>query len=220
MQIGVGAIPDAIAQLLVDRRHLGVHSGMLGDSVVDLIQAGAVDNSLKPIDCGVTVTGMLIGSRRLFDFAHRNDAIVLHASHYTHGETALARLPNLITVNTALEVDLSGQSNAEQTGADYVGGVGGQADYVRAGNRSAGGHSILALPATALKGTVSRICAALSGPVTNTRAEADVIVTEFGAAQLRGQSIPERARRLIAIAHPDFRDALAEQAARLYRRGY
>lgn len=220
LQIGVGAIPDAIAQLLVDRRNLGVHSGMLGDSVVDLMQSGAVNNSLKPIDAGVTVTGMLIGSQRLFDYAHRNDSIVLHSSHYTHGETILARLPNLISVNTALEVDLSGQSNAEQTGDDYVGGVGGQADYVRAGNRSAGGHSILALPATALKGTVSRICAALSGPVTNTRAEADIIVTEFGAAQLRGQSIPERARRLIAIAHPDFRDTLAGQVAKVLRRGY
>jgi acyl-CoA hydrolase len=220
LQIGVGAIPDAIAQLLVDRRNLGVHSGMLGDSVVDLMQAGAVNNSLKPIDAGITVTGMLIGSQRLFDFAHRNDSIVLHPSHYTHGETTLAQLPNLVTVNTALEVDLSGQSNAEQTGDDYVGGVGGQADYVRAGNRSPGGHSILAMPATALKGKVSRICAALSGPVTNTRAEADIIVTEFGAAQLRCQSIPERARRLIAIAHPDFREKLAEQAARLLQRGY
>ncbi len=220
LQIGTGAIPDAIAQLLVDRRNLGIHSGMLGDSVVDLMQAGAVNNALKPFDAGITVTGMLIGSQRLFDFAHRNDSIVLHPSHYTHGESRLAQLSNLVTVNTALEVDLSGQSNAEQTGDDYVGGVGGQADYVRAGNRSPGGHAILALPATALKGKVSRICAALSGPVTNSRTEGDIIVTEFGAAQLRGQSIPERARRLIAIAHPDFRDMLAGQAARLLQRGY
>lgn len=220
LQIGVGAIPDAIAQLLVDRRDLGVHSGMLGDSVVDLMQTGAVTNARKPIDAGVTVTGILIGSQRLFSFAHRNAAIALHPSHYTHGEATLAKLPRLVTVNTALEVDLSGQSNAEQTGDDYVGGIGGQADYVRAGHRSPGGHSILALPATAVKATRSRICATLSGPVTNARADADIIITEYGAAQLRGQSIPERARRLIAIAHPDFREELARQAAGMIQRGY
>ena len=220
LQIGIGAVPDAFLRLLRDRRDLGVHSGMLGDGLVDLAEAGVITNARKPIDRGVSVTGTLIGTRRLHEFAHRNPGIRMCDTSYTHEAAVLARLDKLVTVNSALEVDLTGQVNAEQTGSDYLGGTGGQVDFVRAGARSPGGHAIIALPATARGGTVSRITARLSGPVTTARSEVDVIVTEFGAAELKGQPLAERARRLTAIAHPGFREELEREAALIQRRRF
>ena len=220
IQVGIGAVPDAILRLLHDRRDLGVHSGMIGDGLVDLVEAGVVTNALKSIDPGVSITGALIGTQRLFDFVHRNPKIALRNSSYTHNEAVLARLARLVTINSALEVDLTGQVNAEQSGAQYLGGTGGQVDYVRAGTRSPGGHSITALPATAKGGKVSRITAALSGPVTTARSEVDVIVTEFGAAELKGRTLAERARRLVGIAHPDFREELDRAAHAIQQRGF
>jgi acyl-CoA hydrolase len=166
LQVGIGGVPDAILRLLHDRRDLGVHSGMIGDSLVDLIEAGVVTNARKPIDVGVSVTTSLIGTQRLYEFAHRNPAIAVRSSSYTHDAGVLSRLPGLVTINSAVEVDLTGQVNAEQSGAHYLGGTGGQVDFVRAGSRSRGGHSIIALPATAKGGKVSRIAVDLSGPVT------------------------------------------------------
>ena len=220
LQVGVGAAPDAILRLLRDRRDLGVHSGMIGDGLVDLVEAGVVTNAAKPIDAGVSITGALIGTRRLYDFADDNPQIGMRSSRYTHGVSVLSRLPGLVTINSAVEVDLTGQANAEQSGDQYFGGTGGQVDFVRAGGRSPGGHAITALPATARGGEVSRITPQLSGPVTTARSEVDVIVTEFGAADLRGQTLAQRARRLVAIAHPDFRDALNRTAREIGRRGY
>jgi acyl-CoA hydrolase len=220
LQTGVGSVPDAILRLLRDRRDLGVHSGMLGDGLVELVEAGVVTNARKRIDTGVSVTGALIGTRRLYDFAHRNPLIRMCATSYTHDAAVLARLERLVTVNSALEVDLTGQVNAEQSGSSYVGGTGGQVDYVRAGSRSPGGHAIIALPATARGGTISRITASLSGPVTTARSDVDVIVTEFGAAELRGQTLAERTRRLIAIAHPAFQEDLARAAHTIQQRGF
>jgi acyl-CoA hydrolase len=220
LQVGIGAVPDAILRLLQDRRDLGVHSGMIGDGLVDLVEAGVVTNALKPIDPGVSITGALIGTRRLYDFVDRNPKINMRSSSYTHSESVLSRLARLVTINSAVEVDLTGQVNAEQSGAQYLGGTGGQVDYVRAGNRSRGGHSIIALPATAKGGKVSRITAALSGPVTTARSDVDVIVTEFGAAELKGQTLAERARRLVGIAHPDFREELDQVAHNIRRRGF
>ncbi|MEU5840364.1 acetyl-CoA hydrolase/transferase C-terminal domain-containing protein [Rhodococcus sp. NPDC047139] len=220
LQTGVGAVPDAILRLLHDRADLGVHSGMIGDGLVDLIEAGAVTNARKRIDRGVSITGALIGTRRLYDFAHRNPQLRMCTTEYTHDAAVLAQLDSLVTINSALEVDLTGQVNAEQSGSVYIGGTGGQVDFVRAGTRSPGGHSIIALPATAKGGTVGRITAQLSGPVTTARSDVDVIVTEFGAAELRGRSLAERARRLIAIAHPDFREDLEREAHIIRRRGF
>jgi acyl-CoA hydrolase len=162
----------------------------------------------------------LIGTRRLYDFAHQNRQIGMRATAYTHDAAVLARLARFVTINSALEVDLTGQVNAEQSGDKYLGGTGGQVDYVRAGSRSPGGRSIIALPATAQGSRLSRIVATLSGPVTTARAEVDMIVTEFGAAELKGQTLAERARRLVAIAHPDFRTALDEAAHAIRRRGF
>lgn len=220
LQTGVGATPDAILRLLHDRRDLGVHSGMIGDGLVDLVEAGVITNALKPIDKGVSITGALIGTKRLYEFVNRNPQIGMRASSYTHNEATLSQLTRLVTINSAIEVDLTGQVNAEQTGDAYMGGTGGQVDYVRAGMRSRGGRAIIALPATAKGGKISRVTASLSGPVTTARTEADVIVTEFGAAELKGQTLAERTRRLIAIAHPDFREELEKAAHTIQRRGF
>jgi acyl-CoA hydrolase len=220
LQVGIGATPDAILRLLGERRDLGIHSGMIGDSVVDLIEAGVITNARKPIDAGVSITGALIGTRRLYDFAHRNAKLGMRSTAYTHDAAVLGRLPKLVTINSAMEVDLTGQVNAEQSGAQYLGGTGGQVDFVRGGSRSPGGHSIIALPATAKGGTISRITTALSGPVTTARSDVDVIVTEFGAAELKGQTLGERARRLVKIAHPDFQNKLDQAAHAIRQRGF
>lgn len=220
LQVGIGAVPEAILRLLRDRRDLGIHSGMIGDGVADLIEAGVITNARKPIDRGVSVTGSLIGTRRLFAFADRNPAIALRNCGYTHEAAVLSRLPQLVTINSAIEVDLTGQVNAEQSGSNYLGGTGGQVDFVRAGARSAGGRSIIALPATARGGSVSRIVERLCGPVTTARSDVDVIVTQFGAAELKGQPLAERARRLSAIAHPDFREGLQRAAHAIQQKGF
>src|SRR5277367_4098090 len=220
LQVGIGAVPDAILRLLHDRRDLGVHSGMIGDGLVDLVEAGAITNARKSIDAGVSITGALIGTGRLYTFANRNPSIGMRNSSYTHSEAVLSRLAQLVTINSALEVDLTGQVNAEQSAEHYLGGTGGQVDYVRAGSRSPGGRSIIALPATAKNGKLSRIAATLAGPVTTARSEVDVIVTEFGAAELKGQTLAERTRRMIAIAHPDFREELDRAAHVIQRRGF
>ena len=220
IQTGVGAVPDAILRLLGDRRDLGAHSGMFGDGLVDLVEAGVLTNGRKEVDRGVSINGALIGTRRLYDWANRNPAIRMCATSYTHDAGVMAQLSRLVTINSALEVDLTGQVNAEQSGAAYMGGTGGQVDFVRAGVRSPGGHSIVALASTAKGGTISKIVAGLAGPVTTARTEVDVIVTEFGAAELRGASLAERARRLVAIAHPDFREELDRAAHVIRERGF
>jgi acyl-CoA hydrolase len=220
IQTGVGAVPDAILRLLHDRKDLGVHSGMLGDGLVALVEAGVVTNARKEIDAGVSINGALIGTRRLYEFANGNPKIRMCGTAYTHNAAVLAKLGKLVTINSALEVDLSGQVNAEQSGSAYLGGTGGQVDFVRAGSRSPGGHSIIALPATAKDNTISRIAVNLSGPVTTARSDVDVIVTEFGAAELKGQTLAERARRLIAIAHPDFHAELDRAASGIRERGF
>lgn len=220
IQTGVGAVPDAILRQLHDRRDLGVHSGMLGDGLVDLIEAGVVTNARKEIDRGVTINGALIGTRRLYNFAHNNVAIRMTPTGYTHDAGVLGQLSRLVTLNSALEVDLTGQVNAEQAGASYLGGTGGQVDFVRAGARSPGGAALMVLAATAKGGTLSKIVPTLAGPVTTARSEVDVVVTEFGAAELKGQALAERARRLIAIAHPDFREDLSRAAHEIQQRGF
>ncbi|MFC9981063.1 acetyl-CoA hydrolase/transferase family protein [Gordonia sp. NPDC127522] len=220
LQIGVGAVPDAILRMVSDRRDLGVHSGMIGDGVVDLIESGVITNAYKEIDTGVTVTGALIGTDRLYTYAHRNRSVRMCSSDYTHGAAPLGALTRLVTVNSALQVDLTGQVNAEQTGTLYVGGNGGQGDYARSGSRSQSGRGLIVLPSTAKRGTVSRITTQLTGPVTTPRSDADVIITEYGAACLRGRTLAERARLLAAIAHPAFREDLERHAAQIASRGY
>lgn len=213
LQVGIGAIPEAIMSQLKDRRDLGIHSGMIGDSVVELMEAGIVTNAYKEIDPGVSVTGVLFGTDRLYRFAHRNAALRLTPVDYTHGSATLSRLSRLISINSALEIDLSGQVNAEALGGAYIGAVGGQVDFVRAARASAGGVSIIALPSTARGGRESRIVSRLHGPVTTARSDVDWVITEHGAVSLAGLGLRQRALALAGIAAPEHRETLLREAA-------
>lgn len=212
IQTGLGELPEAILDGLGSHRDLGLHSGILGDAAMRLMQRGALTNARKPIDTGRSVSTTLVGSEGLYAFAHRNAEVLLRPSGYTHADAVLARLPRFVALNSAVEVDLTGQVNAEQAGGAVVGGIGGQADFARAASRSPGGCSVIALPATASSGA-SRIVSRLSGPVTTPRADVDVVVTEHGAADLRGCTLSERRRRLAAIAPAEAREGLERAAS-------
>ncbi|SED14422.1 acetyl-CoA hydrolase [Rhizobiales bacterium GAS191] len=217
IQTGIGAIPDAILTALHQHRELGIHSGMIGDRVADLIESGVVTNSRKPFDRGVSVAGLLLGTHRLNAFARRNPSLRVCPPSHTHAVAVLARIPGFIAINSAIEVDLSGQVNAEMANGQYVGAVGGQVDFVRGANASPGGRSIIAMPATAKHGEISRVVASLGGPVTSLRSDSDAIVTEHGVAELRGRTLAERAHCMIAIAAPQFREALSRSAHGILR---
>jgi acyl-CoA hydrolase len=195
---------------LHQRRDLGVHSGVVGDGVMALMEAGVVTNAHKGRDPGATVAGVLMGSTRLHRYAHRNPALQMRATDYTHDPDVLASLPRFVAINSALEVDLSGQVNAEVAAGCYVGAVGGAVDVLRGAHRSRGGVPIIALPATA--GARSRVVAALSGPVSTARCDAGVFVTEYGIADLRGLPLAARRRRMLDIAHPEHRARLEREA--------
>ena len=209
VQLGIGALPVAVARALVLHRDLGVHSGVISDAVVDLVERGTVTNAFKEADRGCIVTGGLFGTKRLYAFANGNPAVHMRSVEYTHDHAVLRGLERLFTINGAIEVDITGQVNAEAAGGRYLGAVGGQVDFVRGGAASSEGRSIIALPSTTAREMQSRIVASFDGaPVTTSRSDVDLVVTEFGVADLRGQGMRERALRLIAIAHPKFRDQL------------
>ena len=216
LELGIGALPEAVTGALGDKRGLGVHSGAIGDGVAGLIEAGIVDNRQKEIDPGVAVALMLIGTRRLYAFADRNPKIQIRSPRHTHDAAVLAQFRRFVAINAALEIDLTGQVNAETSGGRHVGLVGGQMDFVRAANRAAEGRSIIALPATSRDRGRSCIVARLAdGIVTTPRAEADCVVTEHGIAELQGLTLAERARALIKIADPAFRAELEWRAQKL-----
>lgn len=209
VQLGVGTLPAAVAEALSNHRELGVHSGVVSDVLVDLVERGVVTNAHKGRDAGRTVTGGLFGTQRLRNFAVRTGLIDMRSADYTHNMAVMASLSQFYTINSGIEIDLSGQVNAEVAGGRYLGAVGGYVDYVRGGPASKGGRSIIAFPSATPDGKHSRIVAALGNrPVTALRSDVDVIVTEHGAAHLRGCSLRERALRLTAIAHPDHRESL------------
>ncbi|HEX9209211.1 MAG TPA: acetyl-CoA hydrolase/transferase C-terminal domain-containing protein [Bradyrhizobium sp.] len=209
LQFGVGRIPDAILSSLSHARNLGIHSGLINDAIVDLIERGAVTNTEKGIDTGITVTNQVIGTERLYRFVHENKAVAVRPTSYTHGQGVLARINRLVAINSALQVGLDGSVNSETLNGVAIGAIGGQLDFVRGANASIGGRAIIALPATASDGT-SRIVASVE-TVTTPRADVDAIITEWGIAELRGCGLAERARRMIAIAAPEHRDALSAQ---------
>jgi len=212
VELGIGTLPAAVAAALRHHRGLGIHTGVISDALVDLVERGVVTNAHKDCDAGRSVTGGLFGTRRLRDFAERSGAVDLRSVEYTHHIGVASRLPQFHTINSAIEVDLSGQANAEVAGTRYLGAVGGQLDFVRCGVASPGGRSIIALASTTTDGRHSRIVASLQGrPVTTPRSDIDIVVTEHGAAHLRGCSFAERARRLIAIAHPGHRESLERE---------
>ncbi len=209
VQLGVGTLPVAVAAALMSHRDLGVHSGVVSDVLVDLVEKGIVTNARKGCDRGLTITGGLFGTQRLRDFAEKSGLVKLCGVEYTHHIGVTAALHQFHTINSAIDIDLSGQVNSELAGDRYLGAVGGQIDFVRGGVASRDGRSIIAVPSTTPDGKHSRIVASLAGrPVTTARSDVDVVVTEFGVAHLRGCPLRERARRLAAIAHPNHQETL------------
>ena len=214
IQLGIGAIPDATGMALKTKKDLGIHTEMFTDSMVELIECGAVNNSRKQIHRGQSVTTFAFGSKRIYDFIDDNPAIALLPVDYVNNPEVICKNDNMISINAALEVDLWGQVCAESVGTKHMSGSGGQIDYVRGACQSKGGKSFIAFSSTAKGGTISKIKPILTpGAVcTTSKNDVDYIVTEYGLAHLRGCSLGERAKRLIAIAHPDFRDELSFEA--------
>jgi acetyl-CoA hydrolase len=209
LQLGFGSVGRALPRFLGSHVDLGIHSAILTDEIADLIDAGIANGAAKEVDAGLAVAGELLGTERLYRFADRNPAMALRGSSYLLADDVLSRFETLISVNSALEVDLTGQVNAESRHGIHVGAVGGQVDFVRAAARSRKGASIIALPSTTTKHH-SRIVPALDrGVVTTARSEVEIVVTEYGAADLRGRSLRDRAQALIEIAHPDHRAELS-----------
>ena len=210
LQLGIGAIPDAVLLSLKDKHDLGIHSEMFSDGVVELIDAGVVTNRKKNIDNGMSVATFLMGSQRLYDYIDHNPAVAMHPVDYTNNPLVACKNDNLISINSAIQVDLTGQVTAETIGTRQFSGAGGQVDFVRGANLSEGGKAIIAIPSTAGHGKISRIAPVmdLGSGVTTSRYEINYIVTEYGVASLTGKTLNERAEALIAIAHPDFRDEL------------
>lgn len=210
LQIGLGTIPESILQALNQHQHLGIHSGMISDGVAQLMQKGVITNEKKSFDRGQTITGLITGSHQLHQFVQNRVEVQLRPTEYTHHPAVLAEIKQFIAVNSAIEVDLTGQVNAEVLNQTYVGAVGGALDFIRAANQSQNGASIIALPASS-KG-FSRIVPQLQGPVSTPRSDVGFIVTEYGVADLRGLSISQRIQRMIAIAEPSLQDELSFQA--------
>lgn len=216
LQFGIGALPEAVLGEILDRgehRQLGIHSGIINDTAMDLVEAGIATGEQKSHDRGVAVAGLFGGTERLFRWAHRNLAVALRPTAYTHDAHVLATSHRLVAINAALEVDLTGQVNAEVAAGRYVGAVGGALDFLRGAAASDGGVPVVALPSTG-RGA-SRIVTELSGPVSTPRAEELVVVTEHGVADLRGASLSQRVERMIGIADPAHRAALDASADRV-----
>ncbi len=215
LQMGIGEIPDAVLLFLEDKKHLGVHTEMFSDGLVDLFEMGVITNEKKTLHRGKIVASFVIGTRKAFDFVDNNPFMEFHPNQYVNDPFIVAQNEAMVAINSALAVDLTGQVCADSIGTSIYSGFGGQLDFIRGAARSKGGVPIIALPSTAKGGAISRIVDTLlpgSGVVT-TRADVHWVVTEYGIADLYGKSLRERARQLIGIAHPDFRDEL-EAAAR------
>jgi 4-hydroxybutyrate CoA-transferase len=213
LQLGIGAIPDAVLKFLKDKKDLGIHTEMFSDGVMELVEEGVITNKAKTYHPGRIVSNFLMGTRKLYDFVHDNPILEMHPSDYTNDPFVISRNPKMVSINSALEVDLSGQVCADAIGTKQYSGVGGQVDFIRGASRSPGGKSIIAMPSTALGGKKSRIVARLSegAAITTSRNDIHYVVTEYGAVDLRGKSLRQRAEALISIAHPDFRKSLRKQ---------
>ncbi len=217
LQIGYGGIPDAVVMQLSEKRDLGIHTEMLGDGILTLVESGAVNNSKKTFMRGKMVATFALGSAKLYQFMHHNPMIEMHPSNFTNDPYTAGQNDKLMSINASLQVDLLGQCGSESIGHLPYSGTGGQTDFVRAANRSRGGKSFIVLPSTARDNTISRIVPVLAPGTHASTSKNDVnyVVTEYGVAQLRGKSAKQRAQALIAIAHPDFRAELRAAANRL-----
>jgi len=215
MQMGIGAIPDAVLNFLYDKKDLGIHTELFSDGVIDLVDAGVITNARKTLHPGKITAGFVIGTRRLYEFIHDNPVIELHRTEYVNDPFVIAQNERQVAINSAIEVDLTGQVCADSIGPKLYSGVGGQLDFMYGAARSKGGVPIIAMPATVKQGKLSRIVPMLKqgAGVVTTRNHVHYVVTEYGVADLYGKSIRQRARALIDVAAPQFRDEL-ERAAR------
>ncbi len=213
LQIGVGGIPNAVLAALKDHRHLGLHTEALTDGVLPLLESGVIDNSMKKVCPGISVAALALGSRRLYDYMDYREDLILKDVAWTNAPFRIAENPKVMAINSAVEVDLTGQVCADSVGTRIISGVGGQHDFMYGGSLSEGGRTFIAIPSMTEKG-FSKIRPVLTegAGVVTTRHMVQNIVTEYGVAELRGRSLPERARALIAIAHPSVREELDREA--------
>jgi acyl-CoA hydrolase len=214
LQIGYGGIPDAVVMQLTHKHDLGIHTDMVGDGIMTLVEAGAVTNRRKNYHPGKMLATFALGSKKLYQFMHRNPALEMHPVDFTNDPYRAGMNDNMIAINATLQIDLLGQCGSESLGSSPYSGTGGQVDFVRAANRSNGGKAFIVLPATAKSDSITRIVPTLTPGthVTTSKNDVNFVVTEFGVAQLRGKSAKQRAEALIGIAHPDFRNELRAAA--------
>lgn len=222
LQLGIGAIPDAVLKFLTHKKDLGIHSEMISDGVMDLYEKGVITCKKKNLHKGKMVVAFLMGTQKLYEFVHDNPAISMMDIEYVNNPIVIGQNNNMVSVNSALQVDLMGQVCAEAMGLKQFSGIGGQVDFIRGAAFSKGGKSILAFPSTAKKGTISKIVPFLTegSAVTTSRTDVDYIVTEHGIAHLKGQTLKERARRLINIADPNFRDGLIAEFENRFKENF
>lgn len=211
LQLGIGSIPDAVCASLVDKKDLGIHTELMCDGVMDLINAGVVNNSKKTFDKGVATTAFIMGTRKMYDFVDHNPVINMQPVDYTNDPIRISQLDHIVSINSAVQVDFTGQVCSESIGPMQISAIGGQLDFVRGANMAKHGKAIIAMPST-VKGKISKIVPELDpgAIVTTQRCDADYIVTEYGIARLKGKSCRARAKALIQIAHPDFKPELIE----------
>ena len=220
LQLGIGSVPDAILEFLKHKKELGIHTEMFSDGVVDLVEAGVITCARKNFHPGKMVATFFMGTEKLYKFVHNNPMVQMFPVNITNNPAIIAQNDNMVSVNSTLQMDLTGQAASESIGYKQFSATGGQADFVRGASWSKGGRSILAFHSTASGGRISRIVSHLDegAVVTTTRSDIHYVVTECGIADLRGKSVPERARALIQIAHPDFRSDLKKEFLRIYNR--
>ncbi len=214
LQMGIGGIPDAVLRQLTNHRDLGIHTELFSDGVMDMIELGVITNRKKSFHPGKVVAGFVLGTRKLYDFAHDNPIFELHPTEYVNDPFNIARNDKMISINSAVEVDITGQVCSDSIGTKFFSGAGGQLDFVRGAARSKGGKSFIALPSTTKKDTVSRIVPQLKpgAGVVTTRYDVRFVGTEYGVVDLWGMSLQQRVQALASIAHPDFRDDLLAYA--------
>lgn len=217
LQIGYGGIPDAVAMQLTEKRDLGIHTEMIGDGILRLVESGAITNRRKNFNRGKMIATFALGSKKLYQFMHRNPMLEMHPVNFTNDPYSAGQNDKLIAINATLQIDFLGQCASESLGLTPYSGTGGQSDFVRAANRSYGGKSFIVLPSTAKGDTISRIQPTISegAHITTSKNDINYVVTEYGVAQLRGKTNRQRTQELIAIAHPKFRDELTEAARRM-----